>query len=222
MFSYLLLGIGMTREFQRRIFTPFSQQDDSIKSRYGGTGLGLSICKALTDSLQGTLTFSSQEKQGTSFAFCVPLKCTLSKNRIVEPKVGKSVQVPASVVKLHRALVVDDNPINVKVMCRMISSSASNVTCDGVHSGKEALTKIEENHEYDVIFLDWQMPEMDGIECAKKIRAMQQQHACPRLILVTAAEIDNISEDDDKVFDLILQKPLRMDMIKKMMSNLVQ
>lgn len=195
-------GIGITEAFKTRIFQPFAQQDATIRQRFGGTGLGLSICKTLADSMNATLTFTSEENVGSTFIFTVPLA------RIGIPEMNRNVTSPVTPrskvpypcqcteKRTKHVLVVDDNPINIKVMNKMIESCG--VMCTGVLSGKEALSLLEKKY-FDMVFLDLQMPEMTGIQCAQYIR--NKFHPSPIIYLVTGADMSSVPEDQKYLVD---------------------
>lgn len=201
-------GIGMNEEFKKRVFTPFVQQDNNIKLRFGGTGLGLSICKSLAEAMCATLTFTSTENVGSTFVLEVPVK--------MKPAAKISIPSPQyENLESWRVLVIDDNPINVKVMTKLFENC--NTFCQGAVSGSEAFALLS-NSQFDLIFVDLQMPGMDGVECAKRIR--QLPNAPPYIYLVTGAELSSIPQSDQCLFDKVFQKPLRMNTIQCILKAL--
>jgi len=155
-------GIGISPEQLPKLFERFTQADSSITRRYGGTGLGLAICKRLVELMGGQIGATSTPGQGSRFFFIVPL--------VVAPSVSEPL--PASPPLRHyrpgrRILVVEDNPINQRIAEHMLRKLGH--TMDLAQHGREALELLSA-HRYDLVLMDCQMPEMDGIEATAHIR----------------------------------------------------
>lgn len=171
-------GVGISDDQQKNLFQSFQQADNSVTRRYGGTGLGLAIAKKLAEMMSGEVGVESILGKGSTFWFTALF--------------GKSVEKPKSYVPVPdlrglRVLVVDDNDHARSVIADMLISMTFRVT--SVASGAEALEEIanakRKRENFDIIFLDWQMPIMDGIETAKRIKQLSLDPA-PHLVIITA------------------------------------
>jgi two-component system, sensor histidine kinase and response regulator len=171
-------GLGMTPEQVHGLFKPFVQADSSITRRYGGTGLGLAICHQLVSLMNGEISVESAPTQGSTFRFSVCLE--------VEPLPDVSPPAPVS---FHgkRILVVDDSAIGREMLCFMLSSLG--FTVESADSGIQALEcvriKQEAGQPFDLILIDWRMPDMNGIEAASRIKSGSGQTTSPAILLIT-------------------------------------
>ena len=180
-------GIGMSIDQQHRLFQPFSQADASTSRRYGGTGLGLAISRQLVRLMGGELEVSSAPGQGSRFHFslCFPLQ-------------PESTPQPAGVVQgLHgsRALIVDDNASAREVLAAM--SSALGLRADTAIDGQDALRRVDHadasDDPYDLVLLDWKMPGIDGVECARLLALRERgRHPTPTVLMLTAFSRDEV------------------------------
>lgn len=164
-------GIGISEDAQANLFTPFSQADSSISRKYGGTGLGLSICRRLVDAMGGEIKVKSREGSGTTFFFTLPFDTDLSDNEDEndngadnQPRELTAAPLP---VARKRYLIVDDNEVNRKVVKAFLDKADYESIM--IHSGIEALKLLKSDRAFDGIFLDIEMPEMNGREVARKI-----------------------------------------------------
>ncbi len=162
-FSVIDSGIGIPREKQAVIFQAFAQVDTSTTRRYGGTGLGLAICSQLVELMGGKLWVESQEGSGSAFHFSVGFKHA-TEAMPAAPQVQAAI--PQQVVSL-RALVVDDNPVNRSVAAGMLEQQGHRVTL--ATNGREAVAAAR-GHRFDLILMDLQMPELDGLAATARIR----------------------------------------------------
>jgi PAS domain S-box-containing protein len=157
-------GIGISSEAQSRLFTAFTQADGSMTRRYGGTGLGLAICKQLAHLMGADIGFESTPGQGSTFWFTVTLK-----RGAVQPVTTKAAE---SLERL-RVLIVDDNATNREILLRQ--TLAWKMRPRAVKNGREALAELSraarDLDPYDLVLLDVQMPEMDGMTVARRITA---------------------------------------------------
>jgi two-component system sensor histidine kinase/response regulator len=194
-------GIGLTAEQIGRLFQSFSQADTSTTRKYGGTGLGLAISKRLAQLMGGDVGVSSAPGRGSTFHFTARL--TPGHNR--PPR-----HLPRPDLRGRRVLVVDDNPLALKIASEMLQSMTFHV--EAVRSGDEALGVIADadrrSEAFAIVFLDWRMPGLDGIETARRISAMPLA-APPRLVLVTAyGREDAFHEAEGVDFAGVLVKPV--------------
>ena len=175
----------MTEEQRDRLFSAFSQADATTTRRYGGTGLGLAISKQLVELMGGEIGVESKPGRGSAFWFALPLR------RQPEPSPPARRQ-PAALRGLRgvRALIVDDNETNRKVLCEQLSAWGIKVT--DAEGGAEALGKLRSaaagGEPYDVAILDFQMPGMEGMELASRIKA-DPIVSFARLLMITSVGV---------------------------------
>ncbi len=165
-------GIGISPEQQSRLFHAFAQADSSTTRKYGGTGLGLTICERLVALMGGRISLSSEPGVGSTFLFDVPLG------------VGRETNAPAIRRESQRVLVVDDNAVARTVHSRLLEKLGYVV--DVAASGEAALRSVAEAVDpYRMVFLDWNMPGMNGVEVARRLRSGTPR--APRVVIITSA-----------------------------------
>jgi two-component system, sensor histidine kinase and response regulator len=199
-------GIGLTPDQIGKLFQSFSQADTSTTRKYGGTGLGLAISKRLVELMGGEVGVESEPDRGSTFSFTARLGRGAAKGRSYVPKPD---------LRARRILVVDDNPLAVQTLAEMLRSMTFRV--NEARSGVEGLAAIERAERsrdpFALVFLDWRMPDLDGIETARRIVAMTLE-APPRRVLVTAfGREDVFLEADSAGFDGILLKPVSPSLV---------
>lgn len=206
-------GIGISPEHLSRLFKPFSQGDTSITRKYGGTGLGLVICERLIELLSGSINVESAVNKGTTITFNI-----LSKTYSQQPVDG--IKLAAQDIKEDisgyfkhkfplRILVAEDNIINQKVIKQMLNKLGYEPVL--VNNGKEALTATK-NAEFDVILMDIQMPEMDGLEATRAIKVQNLSQA-----VIVAMTASAMAEDKAAALnagmDFFLSKPVSFNLL---------
>jgi len=198
-------GIGIKPEHRNRLFKPFSQADSSTTRLFGGTGLGLAICKRLATALGGEIDFTSEPGHGSAFFFTIRAGERTSDAR--EPDVFSHSAL--SRLPRLRVLVVEDNPTNRALMRQILRRFG--YEADFADNGREAVFTATDT-EYDLIVMDIQMPEMDGIEAAREIRSGRNGRSQPRIIALTATTgSDQHQRCFDVGMDAVLTKPVKLE-----------
>lgn len=191
-------GIGMSEAQTARLFQAFSQADTSTTRKYGGTGLGLVICKHLVTMMQGTIWVESTPNQGSSFFFTATFQKQANST-------GKR-SIMAGTLAQNTALIVDDNQSAREIMCDIVSQLGMQTTqCDSAECALSYLVQ----HPTDVVFMDWKMPNMDGLEASRAIEQLNLAHP-PTIIMVTAYGREEIADEVEQ-YSLIrgmLNKPV--------------
>ena len=202
-------GIGISEDKLDHIFSAFSQADSSTTRKYGGTGLGLAISKNLVYLLGGELKVESELKKGSEFYFEIPVKTT---NLILnnKPQVLNNQKFQAKV------LVVEDNKAN-QMFFKVLLNNLGITDIDIANDGVEAVNKASD--EYDIVFMDENMPNMNGLESAKKIK---QKGIKTPIIAVTANALSGDKEKFLEVMDDYLPKPIDKNILIKILQKFLK
>ena len=200
-FSVSDTGIGMSEEQQSRLFRSFTQADSSTTRRFGGTGLGLTISKRLVEMMGGEIGVESTVGKGSTFWFTTRLGKA-------DPDRLRSGQVVDTDIGNLRVLVIDDNPSARVILCRYLE--AFGFTARETGSGTEALRLLESaNPPFDLVLSDWKMPELDGIEVARRIGNNERQAKIPAILMVTAFDREELLRNKgDAPIKGVLVKPV--------------
>jgi len=206
-------GIGISDEQQHRIFDGFSQAEASTARRYGGTGLGLAISQRLVVLMGGQLEVDSAVGRGSVFNFTIEFDS--------EPAATVALAAPAPAEHALRdlsCLVVDDNPTARAVLGEMAASFGWRV--DVAAGGEEALAlvaaRLADQRAYDVVFIDWRMPDLDGWETSCRIRQLATGGKLPLIVMVTAHDREMLAQrqqDLSPVLDGFVVKPVTASML---------
>ena len=204
-------GIGMSKEFQERIFEPFAQEHIGSRSKYVGTGLGMPIAKSLVEKMGGTIEFTSQEGVGSQFVMRIPFKID------EEHKTEAVKEATSASIEGLSVLLVEDNELNMEIAKFIIENEGANVTC--ATNGKEAVNIYKKSPEFfDIILMDIMMPEVDGYEATKVIRSLDSK------IPIVAMTANAFTEDKIKAkkagMNAHLSKPLDKDTLVQVVAKL--
>jgi two-component system sensor histidine kinase/response regulator len=217
-------GIGIASENQAHIFSGFSQAEASTTRQFGGTGLGLSISQQLVALMGGTITLTSALGQGSIFAFELELPLITHASEIPAKRVVPSM---ASAATLN-VLVIDDNAAARRLTAKM--TQAWQWPTDTAAGGAEALERIRERHErsgrgsggfpYQVVYVDWKMPGMDGWETARRVRALSDEMggARPVIVMLSSHTRESLTErtsEEQALLDGFLVKPVTASMLQE-------
>lgn len=192
-------GIGIDEEQRQRLFQAFQQAESNTSRKFGGTGLGLAISKNVVEMMGGEIWVESKPGEGSTFIFTVQLKSGADETQ----------RLLAQGVNWNniRVLAVDDDPYILEYIKETIQ--AAGVLCDVALSGEDALGLIGQNSAYDVCFVDWIMPGMNGIELTRHIKTGSQEKSPLVVIMISGMDIDIIQKNAEEVgVDKFLPKPL--------------
>ncbi|MDD3368661.1 MAG: response regulator, partial [Lachnospiraceae bacterium] len=194
-------GIGISEEFQKKMFDPFEQADQGTTAVYQGTGLGLAICKNLVDMMGGTINVNSIEGVGTEFSVNIALGVSDDE---------RSYSMPENIIlEKLKALVEDDDVL----ICENTQSilKEMGIRAEWVTNGKQAVELVRDKHaaknDFDIVLLDWKMPDMDGIETARRLRTIVGPEVT--IIVITAYDWSAIEQEAKAAgVNLLITKPL--------------
>jgi len=194
-------GIGLTPEQIDKLFQAFSQADTSTTRKFGGTGLGLTISKRLVEMMGGQIWVESEYGAGSRFIFTV----------VYHQQTIEASKPVVSLLDLKglRVLVVDDNKTAREILIAMLASFSFEIT--GVNSGEKALLELGEagDRPYDLVLMDWQMPNLDGIQTSLRIRNNHLLSHQPKIVMVTAFGKEDLFEQSTQVEICgVLSKPV--------------
>ena len=179
-------GIGISEDFMPHLFDTFAQEDSSATNRYGSSGLGLAITKNIVEMMNGDISAVSTKGKGTTFTIVITLDDAEHEDEDMVDKIDPSTM---------SVLVIDDDPVACE-HTKLILGNAG-IACEIASSGAEAVEKVKLRHArrdpYNLILVDWQMPEMDGIETTRKIREIIGNESA--IIILTAYRWDDILEE---------------------------
>ena len=211
-------GIGMSEEFQKHIFEQFARERTSTVSKIQGTGLGMAITKSLVDMMGGRITVKSEQGKGSEFTISLRFPIGEAKTEQTPPA------AKASAFTGKKLLVVEDNELNLEIASTLLKEAGFAV--DTAENGKVAVEKVEaaSADRYDLILMDIQMPEMDGYEATRRIRALPDtKKAALPIVAMTA----NAFEDDRKNalragMNGHIAKPLDIQKLFQVLSELLK
>lgn len=216
-FTIMDTGIGISPEKCDRLFQPFSQLDSSMTRKYGGTGLGLAICKSLVGMMGGEIRVESMEQKGATFIFTIQASVP-GEDLTGGYQEEESPHLLLNQESRSRILVVDDHPINQRLMVSMLDKLG--YEADMAEDGKQAV-QMALKRPYDFIFMDLQMPVMDGLEATAQIRREGGPAAEKTIIIAMTANVMDGIQNRCKAsgMDDYISKPLKMSSIKQIISR---
>jgi len=203
-------GIGISKEQQARLFRPFQQAESNTTHKFGGTGLGLSISKNIVEMMGGAIWVESEQGEGSTFAFKVHLK----------RGEGKEQRFSDASINLMGVsiLAVDDDPellVSLKDMLQEIG-----LPCDTAENAEKAIALTDKNGAYSVCFVDWKLPDMDGVTLARELKKKAVMPKDTIIILISAFEWSTV-EDDARAAGVakFLSKPIFSSDVRDVMSD---
>lgn len=204
-------GVGMSKEFQNKIFEPFAQEHMGSRSKYVGTGLGMPIAKSLVEKMGGSIAFTSQEGVGSQFVIRIPFKIDEEhKNERVKESASASIEGLS-------ILLVEDNELNMEIAKFIIENEGAKVTC--ATNGKEAVDIYKNSPEsFDIILMDIMMPKMDGLQATQVIRSFDQN--VPIVAMTANAFMEDKMKAKKAGMNAHVSKPLDKDKLIRVIAKL--
>lgn len=204
-------GVGMSKEFQNKIFEPFAQEHMGSRSKYVGTGLGMPIAKSLVEKMGGSIAFTSQEGVGSQFVIRIPFKIDEEhKNERVKESASASIEGLS-------VLLVEDNELNMEIARFIIENEGARVTC--ATNGKEAVDIYKNAPEsFDIILMDIMMPKMDGLQATQVIRSFD--HDIPIVAMTANAFMEDKIKAKKAGMNAHVSKPLDRDILIQVIAKL--
>jgi PAS domain S-box-containing protein len=226
-------GIGISEKELTRLFVPFSQADSSSTRKYGGTGLGLVITKKLVEMMEGQINVSSEKGKGSVFHFTIMLKKVINS---IPASIVDTTEDYVPITDNHsiidgpelletysatdiRILLAEDNEVNIKFFIKLLKMKG--LRCDLAYNGEEAVAACE-NTDYDIIFMDCQMPIMDGYEATRKIRLAEENRRHTIIVALTAYAMEG---DENKCLqagmDEYVNKPVKLQQLLEILQKYI-
>lgn len=196
-------GIGISPEDQKKLFKPFSQADGTSTRKYGGTGLGLVISMELCELMGGRLRLKSELGKGSEFSFTIPVG-------ISSAEVGEWTEGDARSLAGLKVLAIDDNGTNRDILRHQTASWSMH--CDVASDGMGGIQKVQDSlkdEPYDLVLLDLDMPGMNGMEVAQRLKTDSDTCSIPIVMLTSVGAYGDIQKSRDVGIDLYLRKPVR-------------
>ena len=212
-------GIGMTKDFQKRLFEPFAQEHTGSRTKFSGTGLGMPITKKLIEKMGGTITFESEKEKGTTFVIRIPFKIDQDADQREEQEA-----ISEKSIKDLKILLVEDNELNMEIAEFVIQNEGASVT--KAWNGQEAVEIFKKSRpdEFDVILMDIMMPIKNGYEAAKMIRALDRDDAktVPIIAMTANAFTEDRLKSKESGMNEHIAKPIDAKLLVKVISEFVE
>ena len=223
-------GIGISGEQQKKLFQSFQQAETSTTRKYGGTGLGLAISKSIVEMMGGKIWITSEPEKGSTFSFTVMAKIGKTAENVNEQTAGNSGQIEEKQTDIsglfagRRILLVEDVEINREIVVTLLEPTQLEIDC--AENGMEAVRMFSQSPgKYELIFMDVQMPEMDGYEATRRIRSMDAPTAktIPIVAMTANAFREDIEDCLSAGMDDHIGKPIDFDkVIEKLYAFLLK
>ena len=214
-------GMGMSADFKKTIFDPFTRAEDSVTNKIQGTGLGMAITKNLVEAMGGTIDVESELSQGSCFEVLIDLR--IAEDRFVSSAEQAEKDEPAgNVLQGMRFLCAEDNELNAEILTELLKIEGAE--CTICENGEEILKAFEQSApgDYDMILMDVQMPVMNGYEATKAIR--RSSHELAKKIPIIAMTANAFSEDIQHSLaagmNAHVSKPVEMKVLEKTIRNI--
>lgn len=209
-------GIGMSEEFLQHIFEPFTQEQRSSRTHYKGTGLGMAITKKLVDQMHGSLDVESEPGKGSTFIVRLSLPVDPTPHPVAAQQPAKQEDAP-TLAGLH-LLLAEDNELNSEIAVTLLEAEGAKVTA--VTNGREAVDAIQHAapHTYDAVLMDVMMPEMNGLEATRCIRAFEgvgPDEGTPIIAMTANVFADDVRACLDSGMNSHVGKPLDMRVLMR-------
>ena len=223
-------GIGMSEDYQKIIFEPFTRAESSTTNKVQGTGLGMAITKNLVDMMGGAIEIHSKEGKGSTFAVEITFRVSENENKAFSDKASSAISVKMELPDMNGTLegrhflIAEDNALNMEIIQALLE--AEGVQCDMAENGQEAVD-IFAKHEpgtYDAILMDVMMPVMDGYEATKRIRSLKREDAqkIPILAITANAFSEDIRKAMDAGMNAHISKPLNPEALRRTLLPFIE
>ncbi len=209
-------GIGMSREYLKHIFEPFTQEEAGARTSYQGSGLGMTITKNLVDKMGGDIKIESEPDKGSVFTVVLPLEIAEPQESEKEKQADKTVDITGK-----KALIVDDIELNLEIAQFMLMEMGMETVTAA--NGQEAVNMFQQSdlNTYQIIFMDVMMPVMDGYEATRAIRNLERPDAAniPIVAMTANAFAEDVKAAKDAGMDEHIAKPLEPEVVKRVLSK---
>ena len=213
-------GQGMSKEFQKRMFEPFTQENSDARTNYQGTGLGLAITKGLIDQMGGTIEVQSEKGMGSTFTVNLPLAI----NKAAVTAVRPSDSPAQDILRGTTILLVEDNALNAEVAEFLLEHAGASVL--KAWNGQEGVEQFLRSSpgEIDAILMDVMMPVLDGLSAARRLRALDRPDAktVPIVAMTANAFVDDMEKTREAGMNAHLSKPLDSEKLLTVLAKLIQ
>jgi signal transduction histidine kinase/CheY-like chemotaxis protein len=206
-------GIGIEPAMRSRLFTAFEQADGSTTRRFGGSGLGLALAQQLVTLMGGTIEVDSTQGQGSRFFFTIHFEPSSRSLIELTPPGGTPMMKLAS----QTVLVVDDNPINLAVAAQLVEKAGFRAV--RAASGPDAISRLRSGLKVDLVLMDCHMPEMDGFEATRRIRAMEGSAGLPIVALTASTLPEDIEACRTSGMNDVMIKPVSLATLTTMLHR---
>ena len=217
-------GIGITKKQMKNLFKAFSQADSSISRKYGGSGLGLNISYKFVELMGGVLNCTSKQGEGTIFSFTISFETNNSKDNFSTNIISASNNLQLNTDKnlnlendKINILIAEDNLINQLVIKKMLETKGYNVTL--TNDGQKCIELFSKNSNFDLIFMDLRMPEMNGIEATKYIRETLKNNLVPIVALTADVTLETQNNISNYGMNDYLLKPINNELLQKILEK---